>query len=279
MPMTSSLFSPTTGIREKPLRSASDSTCRTFLSRSAKTMSVRGTMTSRTIVSPNSNTEWIISRSPGSMTRRSPSRSTSTLRYRRGSARIACTAEELPFEPFLARSLPPALTMRNRAISALTHNPAATASATAAATSHAIAASPRFVPLHCVRYRPALGAPGVQQLVLQSEHGGMFPGLGMVETEQVEYAVGAQHLQFVGDRALRLAGLLGGHLRAQDHIAEHGGRPWVAGGVTDAVRAVAARGWRAQLVHGKREHVRGTFLAHPALVQIGDGGTIHQQYR
>ena len=86
MPMTSSLFSPTTGIREKPLRSASDSTCRTFLSRSAKTMSVRGTMTSRTIVSPNSNTEWIISRSPGSMTRRSPSRSTSPRRSSSDSA-------------------------------------------------------------------------------------------------------------------------------------------------------------------------------------------------
>ena len=33
-----------------------------------KTMSVRGTITSRTIVSPSSNTEWIISRSPDSMT-------------------------------------------------------------------------------------------------------------------------------------------------------------------------------------------------------------------
>src|SRR6516162_8255475 len=105
----------------------------------------------------------------------------STLRYRRGSARIACTAEELPFEPFLARSLPPALTMRNRAISALAHSPAATASTTAAATSHAIVGSPGFptrlrVALHRVLYRAALGAPGVEQLVLQSEHRGMFPG-------------------------------------------------------------------------------------------------------
>src|SRR5215475_2918751 len=65
MPTTSSSFSPTTGIRENPLRSAKDSTWRTFLSRSANTMSVRGTMTSRTIVSPSSNTELIIARSPG----------------------------------------------------------------------------------------------------------------------------------------------------------------------------------------------------------------------
>src|SRR6516225_3827502 len=208
----------------------------------------------------------------------------STLRYRRGSARIACTADELPFEPSLARSLPPALTMRNRAISELAQSPAATASTTAAATSHAIAASPGFstrlrIPLRRVPYRAALGTPGVEQLVLQAEHRGMFPGLGMVETEQVEYAVGTQHLQFVGDRAVCLAGLLGGNLRAQDDVAEHGGRPRVAAGGPGAVRPVAARGRRAQLVHGKGEDVRGTFLAHPALVQIGDGGTIHQQYR
>src|SRR6516165_9689594 len=197
----------------------------------------------------------------------------STLRYRRGSARIACTADELPFEPSLARSLPPALTMRNRAISELAQSPAAAASTTAAARSHAIAASPGFlparlpvpfycVPLRRVPYRAALGTPGVEQLVLQSEHRGMFPGLGMIETEQVEYAVGTQHLQFVGDRAMRLAGLLGGHLRAQDDVAQHGGRPGVAADGPGAVRPVAARRRRAQLVHGKGEHVRGTFLAH-----------------
>ena len=67
MPTTSSSFSPTTGIREKPLRRASESACSTVLSRSMKTMSVRGTMTSRTMVSPSSNTEWTIWRSPGSM--------------------------------------------------------------------------------------------------------------------------------------------------------------------------------------------------------------------
>ena len=76
MPMTSSWFSPTTGIREKPLRRASESAWRSVLSRSTKTMSVRGTITSRTIVSPSSNTEWIMARAPGSMTWRCSSRST-----------------------------------------------------------------------------------------------------------------------------------------------------------------------------------------------------------
>ena len=56
-----------TGMREKPLRSASDSAWSRVLSRSMNTMSVRGTMTSRTIVSPSSNTERTISRSPGSI--------------------------------------------------------------------------------------------------------------------------------------------------------------------------------------------------------------------
>ena len=76
MPTTSSRFSPITGIREKPLRSARDRAWDAVLPRSTKTMSVRGTITSRTIVSPSSNTEWIISRSPGSMTWRCSSRST-----------------------------------------------------------------------------------------------------------------------------------------------------------------------------------------------------------
>src|SRR5215831_19470448 len=365
MPMTSSSFSPTTGIREKPLRSARDSTWRTFLSRSAKTMSVRGTMTTRTIVSPSSNTEWIIARSSGSMTLRSSSRSTrprssssdspdpsrplrpgvstlavatssrgsgprarttgastlaaapascrsywrprltgqipatiysraampanamrnvcqpvpshctraavmsttaavtaptrtamSTLRYRRGSTRTACNWGDWPFEPSLARSLPLVLAIRNSAISALAHSPATTARATAAATSQAIAASPGFSTLHYGPAGGALGAPRVQQPVLQPEHGGTLPGLGMVKPEQVEDAVRAEHLQFRLDRPLRLPGLLRGHLRAQDHVTEHG-RGRVAVGGPRPVGAVAARWWRAQLVHGEGQDVSG----------------------
>ena len=43
---------------------------RRFLCRSMKTTSLRGTITSRTMVSPSSKTEWIIFRSPDSITRR-----------------------------------------------------------------------------------------------------------------------------------------------------------------------------------------------------------------
>ena len=68
MPTMSSSFSPITGIREKPLRRARDSAWRSVLSRSMDTMSVRGTITSRTRVSPSSKTEWIIWRSSASMT-------------------------------------------------------------------------------------------------------------------------------------------------------------------------------------------------------------------
>ena len=76
--MMSSRFSPITGMRLKPLRSASDIACRSVLLRSMNTTSVRGTMTSRTIVSPSSKTEWIIARSPDSMTWLASARSTSS---------------------------------------------------------------------------------------------------------------------------------------------------------------------------------------------------------
>ena len=74
----SSRFSPITGIREKPLRRASDIAWRSVLVRSMKTTSVRGTITSRTMVSPSSKTEWIICRSPDSMTLLASARSTSS---------------------------------------------------------------------------------------------------------------------------------------------------------------------------------------------------------
>ena len=59
-------------------RSAGTATspARRVLSGSMVTMSVRGTMTSRTTVSPSSKTEWIISRSPASISAVSPARST-----------------------------------------------------------------------------------------------------------------------------------------------------------------------------------------------------------
>src|SRR3954447_548147 len=76
--MMSSRLSPMTGMRLNPLRSASDIACRSVLLRSMKTTSVRGTMTSRAMVSPSSKTEWIISRSPDSMTWLASARSTSS---------------------------------------------------------------------------------------------------------------------------------------------------------------------------------------------------------
>ncbi len=57
-------------MRENPLRRCSDRAWPSVLSRSMKTISVRGTITSRTIVSPSSKTDRTISRSPGSMTLR-----------------------------------------------------------------------------------------------------------------------------------------------------------------------------------------------------------------
>ena len=80
MPTTSSTSSPTTGIRENPERGTGVIACRQRAGRrSIETMSVRGTMTSRTRVSPSSKTEWIISRSSSSMT---PSRAARSTRSR-----------------------------------------------------------------------------------------------------------------------------------------------------------------------------------------------------
>ena len=55
--MMSSTFSPTTGILECPLRTASDVACPAVLSLSIHTISVRGTITSRAGVSPSSKTD------------------------------------------------------------------------------------------------------------------------------------------------------------------------------------------------------------------------------
>ena len=66
MPITLSRFSSITGILVKPERSASESPWRSVLSPSIQTISVLGTINSRIKVSPNSNTDWIISRSDSS---------------------------------------------------------------------------------------------------------------------------------------------------------------------------------------------------------------------
>ena len=59
IPITSSRSSVNTGILENPCSSTRACTSRSVLSDSIATMSGLGTMTSRTIVSPNSKIEWI----------------------------------------------------------------------------------------------------------------------------------------------------------------------------------------------------------------------------
>ncbi len=68
MPMTLSMFSEITGIREWPLFRVTSRTSSSVAEASTQTMSGRGTMTSRTTVSVNSKMEWIISRSSAWMT-------------------------------------------------------------------------------------------------------------------------------------------------------------------------------------------------------------------
>ncbi|ARZ70211.1 hypothetical protein SMD11_4614 [Streptomyces albireticuli] len=76
MPTMSSSLSPVTGMREKPERSASVSACRIVLPRSMTTRSVRGTITSRTSVSPSSKTECTMRRSSSSISDSFSARST-----------------------------------------------------------------------------------------------------------------------------------------------------------------------------------------------------------
>ena len=74
----SSTFSPITGMRECPLRTASEVAWPAVLSASIHTISVRGTITSRAGVSPSSKTDWIIRRSSSATTPRCWARSTTS---------------------------------------------------------------------------------------------------------------------------------------------------------------------------------------------------------
>ena len=77
MPTTSSTCCSTAGIRLNPTSSARSRAASTVSSAPMVTMSGRGTITSRTTVSPNSMMEWIRARSSVSIT--SPSRATSAM--------------------------------------------------------------------------------------------------------------------------------------------------------------------------------------------------------
>ena len=78
MPTTWSRLSSITGTRENPERRNSERVWRRFLCRSTKTTSLRGTITSRAVVSPSSKTEWIIFRSPASISADASAMSTSS---------------------------------------------------------------------------------------------------------------------------------------------------------------------------------------------------------
>lgn len=92
----------------------------------------------------------------------------------------------------------------------------------------------------------------------------------MVVAEKVQHAVHAQQIK-LGLRAVPgLGRLRGGDLRAEHHVAEQAR-------VGAGVRA-GARLRRPQFVHRKREHVGGTRLPHPPLMQLGHRGLVHQQH-
>jgi hypothetical protein len=74
----SSTFSPITGMRECPLRTARLIAWPAVLSLSIQIISVRGTITSRAGVSPSSKTDWIIRRSSAATTPRCWARSTTS---------------------------------------------------------------------------------------------------------------------------------------------------------------------------------------------------------
>ena len=87
----SSTSSPTTGTREKPERTNRRSAEAAGVSASMVTMSVRGTMTSRTRVCPRSRTERTMSRSSSSKLSGSPTSSTISRRSEMSSARTCAS--------------------------------------------------------------------------------------------------------------------------------------------------------------------------------------------
>src|SRR5216683_2987988 len=202
--------------------------------------------------------------------------SSSTLRYREGSVRIAWSREEASSSAPGASACAPARDARTRATSALAHNPASSVATMAATTSHAMLASPGpFLPLP-VAGGPALRAPRAEQLILQAEHGRTFIGFGVIISEQVQDAMGAQQLEFVPEGVRGAARLLAGHLGAQHHIAEQAGnRTGLCAG--PRVRAAVARRRWPQLIHREGQDIRRARLTHPPLVQVRHGRQVNQQ--
>src|SRR5690554_1144417 len=106
-----------------------------------------------------------------------------------------------------------------------------------------------------------------QEVALQAEHLLLFDGFGVIETEQVQDAMGGQHEQLIERAVACRLGLGRGDLRAEHHVAQKVGR---------ADRVFRAR---AQLVHREAEHVRRTRLVHPLDVKLCHRGLVDQQDR
>ena len=103
MPTTSSTCCSTAGIRLNPTSRARSRAASTVSSAPMVTMSGRGTITSRTTVSPNSMMEWMRARSSVSIT--SPSRATSAMAS--SSDSVTLDPRYWPFSPMsrLARPI------------------------------------------------------------------------------------------------------------------------------------------------------------------------------
>ena len=110
MPTTSSIWRSTAGSRLRPASRAGSSAASTVSSVPMVTMSVRGTITSRTTVSPNSMIEWMRARSSVSMT--SPSTATSAMAS--SSDSVTGAPRSRPCSPMkrLARPMRPPETIR-----------------------------------------------------------------------------------------------------------------------------------------------------------------------
>jgi hypothetical protein len=100
--------------------------------------------------------------------------------------------------------------------------------------------------------------------------------LAVVVAEQMQDPVRAQEVDLVLDVVLCLRRLLRRHLRADHHVTEER-LSRVRVGLR--VVAVRARLRQAQLVHREGQHVGGTLFAHPAHVQLGHRGLVHEQDR
>ena len=109
----------------------------------------------------------------------------------------------------------------------------------------------------------------------------MLGGFGVVVTEQMQDAVHGQELEFLLSGMPRLAGLGGGHLRAEHDIAEQGraGLSAVRALPVTAGSAELRRDRGPQLVHGERQHVGRPRLTHPALMQASHDLLVHEQHR